>query len=434
MFGIDWRRYQQEFTNSAWLIAEKLIKFFVSFLVGVLVARHLGPALFGQLNIVLSFFILFLPITTLGLNGILVQEIVKGNQPPGRIFSTAIALRILGALLTFICLWLLWPLLLKEVDGISSWWVIFLGFANSFLAFGVFEFWFQARLKNQQAAMVRVVVTLAISGFKVMAISLDASMLMFLMLNAMEWFFIPVGYWLMYRKQNATGDIGISGVSGSYAIELIKKSGWLMLSGVASYIYLKMDIVMLGIFTSDAIAGKYAAASRISEIWYFLPVALMSAFYPRLELNAGNEEGLSSHFRFIVRLLLFVALMLMMSLIISADWISDLLYGESWLGVAEIIRIHAWVLPFVFLRALLSSWLILKQLYRYSLVSHLSGAVTNLVLNLMLIPLWQGEGAAIASVISFVVSACVSMMLYPATRPFVRAVFYSFTQKKIITG
>ena len=72
--------FKKYFVNTGWLFFERIIGMAVTFFVGVYVARYLGPANFGLLSYAGSFVGLFMGISALGLNNIVVRELVKNEK------------------------------------------------------------------------------------------------------------------------------------------------------------------------------------------------------------------------------------------------------------------------------------------------------------------------------------------------------------------
>jgi O-antigen/teichoic acid export membrane protein len=95
----------------------------------------------------------------------------------------------------------------------------------------------------------------------------------------------------------------------------------------------------------------------------------------------------------------------------------DLLFGPRFAASAPVLQIHIWAGVFVFMRALLSRWLLAEDLLRFSLVTHLAGAVINVALNLVLIPRQGAAGAAIATVVSYAVAGWLALFISARTRP-----------------
>ena len=73
--------------NMGWLMVDRVVRMGMGLFVGVCVARYLGPVQFGSLNFALAFVALFAivalfgTVTTLGLEGIVIREVLHHEQP-----------------------------------------------------------------------------------------------------------------------------------------------------------------------------------------------------------------------------------------------------------------------------------------------------------------------------------------------------------------
>ncbi|HBS6199539.1 TPA: polysaccharide biosynthesis C-terminal domain-containing protein, partial [Klebsiella pneumoniae] len=114
--------------------------------------------------------------------------------------------------------------------------------------------------------------------------------------------------------------------------------------------------------------------------------------------------------------LFFCALIISIFITIIAHTAINILYGEAYAESATILIIHIWASLFVFMRAVLSKWLVIENMLPFSLVTHISGAIVNIILNLILIPKMGGIGSAIATVISYSISSYFSLFIFKRTR------------------
>ena len=93
---------QQILGNTVWLLGDKFLRMGFGLFIGVWVARYLGPEKFGLLNYAIAFVSLFNVFATLGLNNIIVRELVRKPSEKGEIIGTSFLLKLLGSLLLFI--------------------------------------------------------------------------------------------------------------------------------------------------------------------------------------------------------------------------------------------------------------------------------------------------------------------------------------------
>jgi len=181
---------------------------------------------------------------------------------------------------------------------------------------------------------------------------------------------------------------------------LLKDSWPLILSGMAVSIYLRIDQVMIKEMLDAEQVGFYAAAVRLSEAWYFVPMAIVSSVFPAI-INAKkqSEELYYQRLQKLYDLMVWLAVAIALPTTFLATWVIRVLYGDAFLQASGVLSIHIWAGVFVFLGVASGKWFltenyIKKNLYRTSL-----GMVTNIVSNLILIPLYGIYGAAIATLL-----------------------------------
>ena len=86
--------------NAGWLMADRVLRMGMGLVVGVWVSRYLGPVQFGSLNFALAFVAIFGSLTTLGLDNIVVWEIVHNAVDVPKLLGTTLALKLAGSFLS----------------------------------------------------------------------------------------------------------------------------------------------------------------------------------------------------------------------------------------------------------------------------------------------------------------------------------------------
>jgi polysaccharide transporter, PST family len=81
------------------------------------------------------------------------------------------------------------------------------------------------------------------------------------------------------------------------------------------------------------------------------------------------------------------------------------LFGSEYVESGQILAVHIWAAVFVFMGVATSPWFIAEGLNHLSFQRTFLGGITNIILNLFLIPFYQGMGAAIATVLSYAIAA-----------------------------
>jgi polysaccharide transporter, PST family len=202
------------------------------------------------------------------------------------------------------------------------------------------------------------------------------------------------------------------------AKKLIKKGFPLILSSLSVMIYMRIDQLMLGEMIGEKAVGIYSAATRISEVWYFIPIAITTSISPSIYAakNNGTREIYDKRIKQFIQLMILMAIMIAIPMTFLSDSIVVQMFGNEYIDSGQILSIHIWAGVFVFMGVASSPWFIAEKITHLALYKTLLGALTNIILNFILIPSYQGLGAAIATVISYSVSDLFSNLLHPKTR------------------
>jgi PST family polysaccharide transporter len=401
--------------NITWLFGEKAVLMLIGFATMLCLARVMGPNNFGSLNYLLAIIALIAPIVSLGLQSIVVRELINLPGEKDKIISTVIGFRTMGAVLgAFICL--VFAFLDKSLSDVDVLSLYILAIGSIFNGLNGLELWFQAKVAAGIVAKMRTLVLTLFSVLKVVVVFNTDSVMAMATVFAIEQLVLGLGFLTMYYIDS--GKLKISQFDWSYGLALLKQSIWLVLSGVAAVIYLKIDQVMLGQMVGRESVGVYAVAVRVSEVWYFFATAIVISVFPSLlSLRQKDLGKYYSRLQTICDLLLVSALMVAICVTLLAPLVIPVLFGEAYRDSALLLSIHVWAGAFVFMRALVSKWLIAEHLLKFSLISHGLGAVINITANYLLIPSFGGVGAAYATVLSYAVASYLTFWLHPSTIP-----------------
>ncbi|MEH8353706.1 flippase [Klebsiella pneumoniae] len=408
----------EAFYNSLWLLSERVITILFTFTVGIFLARYLGPNDFGVYNYLISIITLLSPLTALGLNAVVVRDLVdaqrEDHDDTNVILGTSCVLRFFGGL--FACASLLFVDIYFNISQNNTLWLVLLASANIFSCFQVVDFWLQSKVNSKYSAILRLSIFITSSLVKLISIIFfSCGLKTILIIQTFEVLASGVLYVPLYKYLK--GKIFNWSYNKNKAKTLMSKSWWLILSGVAEVLYLKIDQIMLGMINGYSTVATYAVAARLSEAWYFFPTIITASFFPLLILAKKESEEKYKHTLLdLSRKLFFCALIISIFITIIAHTAINILYGEAYAESATILIIHIWASLFVFMRAVLSKWLVIENMLPFSLVTHISGAIVNIILNLILIPKMGGIGSAIAIVISYSISSYFSLFIFKRTR------------------
>ncbi|MEH2229727.1 MAG: flippase [Nostoc sp.] len=384
--------------NTGWLFADRILRMGASLVVGVWVARYLGVKQYGLFNYTLAFVALFSPIFTLGLDDVVVRHLVRQSSNKEEILGTTFWLKFLGGIAS-VLLAVSTMFFLGEHETLKIWLVAILGIAGVFRASDTIELWFQSQVQSKYTVIAKNTAFLLNTLIKIALILTKAPLLAFALVTLAEFAMSAIGLLIVYQVKGSS--LWLWRWSLTAAKTLLKESLPLIFSGFAIMIFMRIDQVMLGQMIGDSEVGIYSAAVRVSEIWYFIPGAIVSSVAPAI--YAAKEKSESLYYQRIGQLLsLMTCISLAIALPMSflSDKIIMVMFGSGYAEAGPILAVHIWTSLFVFMGLATSPWFIAEGLNHVSLGKTLFGAILNIILNLLLIPKYAGLGAAIATIIS----------------------------------
>jgi O-antigen/teichoic acid export membrane protein len=229
--------------NIGWLFFDKALRMGMGLLVGVWIARYLGPEQFGQLNYAIAFVALFGAVATLGLNGVVVRDLVKEPDEGGTTLGTALVLQLVGALLA-VAMIVSAVFLLRPDDTRTQAMVVILWIGLMFQSSSVIKYWFESQVQSKNVVWVENGVFLLLSVIKVGLILKQASLMAFVWVVLAEARLVAVGLigiYLIRVKAFRTWSVNLD-----LAKKLLSDSWPLILSSLAIMIYMRIDQLMLG--------------------------------------------------------------------------------------------------------------------------------------------------------------------------------------------
>lgn len=369
-------------------------------MVGVWTARYLGPADFGLFNSALAWVALFTGAAGLGIEAIVVRELVRQPDGHANILATAFGLRLAGGIF-FSALAVLVAFMWTAASPPIALTVI-ASLATLFAIGEVFDLWFQANLQARTAALTRTAVFVVACLVRMALILLGTPLEAFLWLVAAESVVASIA--LATAFLNCTRP-SLGRFSPTLARALLQESWPNIIGNLACLSYARADRVMLNAIAGEAAAGHYSAASNLVEVWTFFPVALVNSANPLLtRLYAADPARYARELARIARLHAAAAWAIGAVLIATAPWLVPTLYGNAYAEGTHTLQLLACSLPFAFIGVAASPWYLNAGLTVVAMRRHLLGAALNLGLNAAFIPHWGALGAAGATVVAYAVA------------------------------
>lgn len=401
--------------NASWLVGDRVFTLAIGLFVIPFVARYLGPESFGVYNYALAFVTLFTALSTLGLDTLSVKSIIHKEEKEGTILFTSLILRIMGGiLLTFLS-----GVTIRIVapnEPLVHLLVLIMSFAMIFKSLEVIGYWIEAYQKSKISSLIRMGAYVFSAILKVAVVVLEGSLLHLVLIYTAEALIIGISLLVAYFKNRTSYSKWKFKIQ--YAKNILSQSWYLILSGLMVMLYMQIDKVMLGAMLADKKElGIYSAATQIATMWYFVPLAVITSFKPVImRKKLESEKSYLNALQTLYSVVAWIGIVFGLFMIIFSDLIVSILYGQDYSGAATIIVISVWAGTFATLGYARSIWLLTEKLQKYTLVYTLIGLIVNLGLNYLLIPLYTGFGAAIATLIAQIVANILALAFFKRTR------------------
>lgn len=404
------RRY---FANTSWIFAEQMLRLVSELLAGIWVARYLGAEQFGVLSYAVAFVAIFNPIAKLGLDGIVVRELVIESSQKDKYLGTAFWLKFGGAFLSLAVVVL--ALQFTSNDHTTKLYILIIASGMIFQSFEVVAFYFQSQVQARYISTGKLMQLLLSSLLKIYLVCMESELRWFVLVSLVDQITLAAAYFIVYQRRQSGSFIR----SFDYmtAKQLLKDSWPLIFSGLVVMIYMRIDQIMIKEMLGDREVGIYSVAVRLSEVWYFIPMVITSSLFPSI-INARKVSQELYHVRLqrLYSFMVWIAIAAAIPTTFLSDWLVAFLYGEAYQGAGEVLRIHVWGSVFVFLGVASSAWLTSENLQHISFYRTLSGAMINVSLNIVLIPIFGIVGAAVATVISYMAAGFLFDLFNDKTR------------------
>ncbi|NER19679.1 MAG: flippase [Symploca sp. SIO1C2] len=403
-------------SNTGWLVAERVLRMAVGFFILAWVARYLGADQFGLLNYAISFVIIFTTIAHLGLNHFVVRDSVSEPSHKDEILGTAFLLRLSSGILSFLLVNII-IFLLRPDETLTRIIVVIVSSTLLFQEFKVIDDWFQSQVQSKYVVSARNTAFIIMTLVRVILIQIKAPLIAFALAYLMESALTFIGLIIAYQVSGQK----IQAWRGNWlrAKSLMKVSWPLIFSNLAIMVYLYIDQIMLGQLADNKAVGVYAAAVRLSETWPFMATAIVSSAAP--SIIAAKKVSETVYYEKIQKLCNFLEI-IVYAIAIPMTFLSTflvvLVFGQDYAPAGGILSIHIWSSLFVFLGYVKNIWIATEELTGFALSASIIGATINILLNIWLIPKYQGIGAAIATVISYGCADYMMCFIYPPARKF----------------
>ncbi len=408
-------RQRDVLANVAYLGGARAAQVLASFTVGVFVARYLGPESWGALAYAGSFVGLFGGIAAMGLDTVVVRDLVKektSSEGTMAILSAASAIRTLASVAAFAMV--VAGAVLAGNDADTTRMVVIVACGLLLQPLSVIDLHYQSRVMSKYVVRVRMAVLALTSVARVACVMVHAPVVAFAWLLFADVALALLGLTLLFRAQHRQP--WQWRVDRAIAARLLKDAWPLALTGVLLAIYTNVDQVLVKQLLGTASAGHYAVVLSISAALNFVPVALGQSIFPVLVEARGDPALYQRRLQQCFDVFIWGGIAAAIPIALFAEEFVTLLYGAEYAGSGRALAIHIWGMVATLSGVVTSYWLVAENLQALYPVRVLLSLVACVILTFLLVPSMGIAGAAVAAVVARFLASTLFYAFDPRTR------------------
>ena len=380
--------------NLSLLLFDKLFRASANIFLIIFLARNLGPDNFGILNYLLAILFLFVTISSLGFNPILVNQIVNKTKNNIKNTINAYYLRFIISLVSYFLFLLIVNFLNKEI--IYKNFALILGIGIILKSCEVLFSYFEAK------SISKYIVISQCAGFFISALAIVYSVL-----NGLDYIYIYyalildffivftfINFFYFFKYKNIFYILDFAILK-----KLVLKGLPVLISSLSIILYMRIDQIMIKEMINEYQLGIYSVAVRYIELYHFIPKIIIVSFLPILLLSKKYEIKILN----LNRLINKISFVLIIFIFVTSDYFIPFVFTDIYRDSVILIKILSFSIFFVFIGVVNEHWYVNKNLQKYYALNVTLGAILNIVLNYILITLFGLNGAAYATIITYIV-------------------------------
>lgn len=399
--------------NTSWMLLEQLLRILSGFFIGVWTAKILGPNQYGLLSYVLAYTSIFGGIAKLGLDTIVVREIVQHQEKSEVYLGTAFWLKIIGGFIATVLIAII--SILNPDDSTTNLYIFIITIGIFFQSFEVIDFYFQSKTLAKIVSSCRIIQLFLASTIRAFLILYEADLIYFVLAIVFDSLVLAGTYYVVFRYLKLTSFYTV--FDKGIAIQLLNDSLPLMLGGLAFIAFSNADVIIIKeIIGSDAV-GIYTAAYKLASMWYFLPGLILNSLLPALITAQNNHIVYARQKQILTGSLVWFAIILATITSFFSDSIINYTFGEQYKQSSTLLSLLMWVNVIIYFNSCWNKFHIINKQSKYVFLFHVATAIFNISLNLYLIPKFDVIGAAYGTILSLSLSILLFSVVDKTTLP-----------------
>lgn len=386
--------------NFCWLAMEKVLRISLGIFVLAYIAKNLGPTDYGTLSLSTSIIAIITSVAMLGLKNIIVKELLegKGDDDSDIVYSAFLILMV--SCISFLVLICITSLFIdnKKLSVTLS----LLSLILVFRPFDVLKDYYDSKVNSKVYSIIDAIIFTVSSLLKITVIYMDYGLYAIALLMVFEVSLSSIILFLYYKSREKPF---YKFLGGGFTRRVISQSWPLILSSLAWLIYTKMDQIMISYMMSIKSVGEYSIGTKFTEILQFIPSYIVISSVPLIVRKFKKEySNYLMSYQLLYEVAILTSLIISIFIFIFSAPLVNTLFGAQYSNSIDVMKIHIFSLIPISMALVSGQFLVYENLQKILMFRHLIGVLTNFLLNLLLIPIYGLNGAAVSTLISLFIS------------------------------
>jgi len=399
--------------NISWLTGDKLVRLAIGTVVGALIARYLKPEGYGLLNFFIAYSGIFSPIASFGINPILARDLPQQKDKQSSILQSSIIIKG-AALAVSISAGLLWGFFSGQLDKATTILYLLASVGSLGFIFEGFDVYHQARQDAKTVVTFRFSAFLFCSIFRILGVVLGMPIGYFVFFMSLD--FLLGSLFLFIATMRSGLRFSWKEIDWPRIKKYVPEGVIITLGAILTAIYMRADKLIIQHIFGNAPLGIYSAATKLSELWFFVPAAISTVYAPILAAQFSEKEKYKKTLRKQMVLSVYASYGIALVTTVFGSLLVKVLYGEDYEAAISPLRYHIWSLVFVALGNAQIAWNTIERRQLQFLGRTIIGTIVSITLYNLLIPKLGLNGAAIATTVSYSVPNFLSNYFHKSTR------------------
>lgn len=401
--------------NIGWAVAGKTVSLLGGLLVGILVARYLGPEQYGLMNYVISYVCIFQVFATFGLDSIEIREESRHPEERDVIIGTAFTIKTILAAITLAAVAV--SVTITETDSFTRWMIMLYSVSIVLNSLNVIRNHFTSLVWNEYVVKTEISRTVIGALIKIGLLFAKAGLGWFIAVYTFDFVLLASGYCTSYRLK--IGRMKLWRFDIKWAKYLVAQSFPLMLTGAAVMIYQRIDQVMIGKMVDPASVGQFSVASKFVEVLIFVPTIIAQTVAPVLiRTREKDDDEYKKKSQVFMNVTIWGSVFMAVVTSLVSYYLVILTFGEKYLPAVAILQILSFKAVSVALSNTAGQLLIIEGLQKYAILRDAFGCLICVIFNLLLIPQFGTAGAAVVAILSNLSAGYIADLFIPQYRHF----------------